>query len=355
MLNRRDFVVSVASLAALGLSRAARAAAPSRIRIGVAMTGLGGRPFSLGGYISALHVQQLLEREFAADGTAVSWQFFAGEGPAVNEALAQGALDFAWQGDLPELVARSRGLATRQLLVAGSRMPVLLAANKHAGITGIASLKGKSVANFQGTNLQLSVDRILASAGLSEHDVHIVNLDQTTGAQAVAQGQIDATFAVLALPQRLAARLDTVFVTGPRTPTFTTQNSFIVTEQFAAAHPDAVDRVVRVAVQAAHWSSQEKNRAALYEIFDKSGYPPDFIRTAFDGLDLKIWNSPLWDGFGAAQLSRSAADSFAYGLVRTPVSVSNWIDPAPLRRALAATGLTGFWPSFSPDGLTRLS
>ena len=355
MLNRRDFVVSVASLAALGLSRAARAAAPSRIRIGVAMTGLGGRPFSLGGYISALHVQQLLEREFAADGTAVSWQFFAGEGPAVNEALAQGALDFAWQGDLPELVARSRGLATRQLLVAGSRMPVLLAANKHAGITGIASLKGKSVANFQGTNLQLSVDRILASAGLSEHDVHIVNLDQTTGAQAVAQGQIDATFAVLALPQRLAARLDTVFVTGPRTPTFTTQNSFIVTEQFAAAHPDAVDRVVRVAVQAAHWSSQEKNRAALYEIFDKSGYPPEFIRTAFDGLDLKIWNSPLWDGFGAAQLSRSAADSFAYGLVRTPVSVSNWIDPAPLRRALAATGLTGFWPSFSPDGLTRLS
>ena len=98
MLNRRDFVVSVASLAALGLSRAARAAAPSRIRIGVAMTGLGGRPFSLGGYISALHVQQLLEREFAADGTAVSL-------PGIVPRLSETPGKTRWVG--PELGAHT--------------------------------------------------------------------------------------------------------------------------------------------------------------------------------------------------------------------------------------------------------
>ena len=69
----------------------------------------------------------MLEKEFAAGGTSVEWHFFAGAGPAVNEALANKTLDFAWQGDLAEIVARSRGLAARQLFVAGNRLPVSVA------------------------------------------------------------------------------------------------------------------------------------------------------------------------------------------------------------------------------------
>jgi sulfonate transport system substrate-binding protein len=359
MLTRRRLSALTAGLPLLGgilaATPSAAAASPKQIRIGVPMTGLGGRPFSMGSYISVIHVQGRLEQEFAKDGTVIDWQFFTGAGPAVNEALAEGALDFAWQGDLPEIVARSRGLATQQLLITSNRLPISAVANHQAGITTLADLKGKSVANFQGTTLQLAADRILASVGLTERDVKLVNLDPLTAAEAVAQGQIDASFTEFLPPPRLAHLLNVVFTSGPKTPVLTAQSSFIVTNDFAATHPDAVDRVTRVAVEAAYWSSQEQNRQALYAVYDKTGYPPAYIASVFGGFDLKQFNSPLWDDFATAQLARSATDCVKYGLIRTPVSVQGWVNQAPLTRALAATNLTGYWSRYAADGVKRLS
>jgi sulfonate transport system substrate-binding protein len=359
MLTRRGFAALTAGLPLLGgalMAAPARAeASPKQIRIGVPMAGLGGRPFSMGSYVSVMHVQRLVEQEFAPDGTAVQWQFFAGAGPAVNEALAEGALDFAWQGDLPEIVARSRGLATQQILVAGNRLPISLVAGKKSGVTSLAGLKGKTVANFQGTTLQLAADRILASAGLTEQELQMVNLDPLTAAQAVAQGQIDATFTEFTPPPRLAQRLDVVFTSGPRTPVLTAQSSLIVTSAFAQAHPAAVDRFAKTAVQAAYWTSQEKNRAALLQIFDKTGYPPAYIEAIYGGFDLKQFASPVWDDFATAQLARSAGDCVKYGLIREPVAVDGWVNQAPLQRALAAAGLSDYWPRYGADGTTRLS
>jgi sulfonate transport system substrate-binding protein len=358
MLTRRRLAAFTAGLPLLGgvlAGKPAQAeASPKQIRIGVPMTGLGGRPFSMGSYISVIHVQGRLEKEFGPDGTAIEWHFYSGAGPAVNEALAEGALDFAWQGDLPEIVARSRGLLTQQILVAGNRLPISLLVSRKSGITSLAALKGKTVANFQGTTLQLAADRILASAGLSENDIKIVNLDPLTAAEAVAQGQIDATFTEFTPPARLAQLLNTVFTSGPKTPVLTAQSSLIVTSSFAAAYPDAVDRVARVGVEAAHWTAQEQNRAALYAIFDKTGYPPAYIQAAYDGFELKQFSAPIWDDFATAQLARSVADCTKYGLIRTPVAVEGWVNPAPLQRALATTGLTGYWQHFAADGTTRL-
>jgi sulfonate transport system substrate-binding protein len=358
MLTRRRLAVLTAGLPLLGgtvIAKPARASGPKKIRIGVPMAGLGGRPYSMGSYVSVMHVQGLLEQEFGKDGTAIDWHFFAGAGPAVNEALAEGALDFAWQGDLPEIVARSRGLETQQILVTGNRLPISVAANHQSGITTLADLKGKTVANFQGTTLQLAADRILASAGLSEGDLRMVNLDPLTAAEAAAQGQIDATFTEFTPPPRLARLLNVVFTSGPKTPVLTAQSSLIVTSSFAAAHPDALDRFALVAVKAAYWTSQEQNRSALFAIFDKTGYPPAYIQAAYGGFDLKQFSSPLWDDFATTQLARSAADCAKFGLVQTPVSVQGWVNDAPLQSALAATGLTGYWSRFAADGTTRLS
>lgn len=360
MVTRRRIAASLAGLPILGASarlRPARAAeaVPRRIRVGVPMAGIGGRPYSLGSYVSAVHAQGRLEQEFSKDGTEIVWHFYAGAGPAVNEGLAEGALDFAWQGDLPEIVARSRGLATRQLAVAANRIPFVVAVSPKSDISSLADLKGKTVANFQGTTMQLVADRALATVGLREQDLQMVNLDSGTGAQAVLEGQIDATFAEFSLMPRLAKLLKIVFVAGAKTPELTSQSSILATDSFATAYPDAVDRVVRVAVEAAYWSSQAQNRAALYALWGKSGYPQAYIQAAFDPIDLQQYCSPLWDDFATAQLDRSAVDSARYGLIRTPVSVQSWIDDAPLKRALASTGLGTYWPRYSADGKSRLS
>lgn len=359
MLTRRGFAALTASLPLLGGAMAAAPAwaeaSPKQIRVGMATAGLGGRPYSMGSYVSVMHVQGLLEKEFAQDGTAIHWKFFIGAGPAVNEALAEGALDFVWQGDLPEIVARSRGLATQQLLVAGNRFPISVIASRQSGITSLAGLKGRTVANFQGTALQLAADRILASAGLREQDLHMINLDPLTAEEAVAQGQIDASFTEFRPPPRLASRVNVVFTSGPQTPILTSQASLLVTSAFAAAYPTAVDRVALVAVKAAHWSSQPQNRAAVLAIFDKTGYPPAFIEAIFSDIDFKPFCSPLWDDFAVAQLARSAAACTKFGLIRSPITVAGWINQAPLQRALAATGLTNYWARYAADGTTRLS
>ena len=359
MLTRRRFTALSAGLPALGGVLAARPAlastAPAKIRIGVPMTGLGGRPYSMGSYISVIHVQGLLEKEFAKDGTSIEWHFFTGAGPAVNEALAGGALDFAWQGDLPEIVARSRGLGTQQLFVTSNRLPISVLVGAKSGITTLADLKGKSVANFQGTTTQLTADRVLASVGLRESDVQLINLDSQTATEAVVQGQIDATFSLLPPAPHFANLVKVIFTSGPKTPILTSQASFLATNDFAVAHPDAVDRVTRVAVGAAYWASQEQNRQALYAVYGKSGYPLAIIEAAFGGFDLKQSSSPLWDDFATAQLARSAADCLTYGLIRTPITVPGWINAAPLQRALVATNLTNYWARYAADGTTVLS
>ena len=355
MLTRRKLGASLAAVGLLATPLTARAdnAKPAKIRIGVAMAGLGGRPYSLGSALSVVHAQGLLEKEFAADGTAIEWNFYAGQGPAVNEALANGALDFAWQGDLPEVVARSRGLQTTQLIVAGNRSPVYVVVAHDSKISSLADLKGKTVANFQGTNLELSVNRILASAGLGEHDLQIVNLDQNTAGQAVAEHQIDAAFVQLGIPARAQKYLKVIYHSDTAHPELTPQASFIVTNTFASAAPGVVDRVVRVAVGAAHWSSLPENQDALYGIYAKTGYPLPFIKQVFKPIDPLVATSPLWDAFQRAQLARSAADADAYGLVRTPVKVDGWINAGPLNRALAVLELENHWPQFAADGLTK--
>jgi sulfonate transport system substrate-binding protein len=85
------------------------------LRIGVASAG-GGDPVTFSGSpLGIVRNQQLLEKAFEGTGTEIQWFFFKGAGPAVNEALSNQQLDFAYQGDLPAVVGRSNGLDTKAI------------------------------------------------------------------------------------------------------------------------------------------------------------------------------------------------------------------------------------------------
>jgi len=331
-------------------------AAPGQvIRIGVASAGIGGRPYCALSYVCVAHQQGLLEKEFAPDGTTIEWHFYSGAGPAVNEALAAGQLDFAWQGDLPSIVARSIGLRTRLLMAAESRLDYYIAVPEASGVHAIGDLRGKRLATFNGTNLQTVGTRILESEGLSVHDVQIVNLDPATSLAALAAGQNDAALlSFWGFGLRDAGKIRFIYSTASHSPKLTAQAALLVTQAFADAHPDIVDRVVAVCLRAARWSSDDQNRAALYAIFAKTGYPASFFADALGGHDLKIQNNPLFDAFTEQQYRDVAALALRLGLIRQPITVDDWIDPAPLQKALAAQGLAHFWPYFAADGTTEM-
>ncbi|UTN77037.1 hypothetical protein NMC42_06010 [Pseudomonas aeruginosa] len=84
----------------------ASAAPPKEIRIAVPDVSAGSS-HSGGGVVDVLYTRQLLEKEFANDGIAVKWSFFKGAGPVVNEAFANGQVDFAYLGDLAAIIGKS--------------------------------------------------------------------------------------------------------------------------------------------------------------------------------------------------------------------------------------------------------
>jgi ABC-type phosphate/phosphonate transport system substrate-binding protein len=63
-----------------------------------------------------------------------------------------------------------------------------------SGIHSLADLKGKRVAVFRGTANQLSFASALASQGLSERELKVINLDFNAANAALAAKQIDATW-----------------------------------------------------------------------------------------------------------------------------------------------------------------
>src|SRR5262245_64348682 len=121
-LKRRTFIALAALI--LGAAIAGPAKADSTvIRLGYPGVGIDNRPFGYGDNVSVAHIGQFIENEFKNDpDVKVEWTFFRGAGPAVNEAIANGQLDFgAGEGDLPSIVARSKGLKTKIILAADTR------------------------------------------------------------------------------------------------------------------------------------------------------------------------------------------------------------------------------------------
>lgn len=338
----------------------AQAADPAVIRIGFPGAGLNGRQVYGLGTVSVAQVHGAIEKELAAEGIKVEWQFLKGAGPAVNEALANGQLDFAVIGDLPAVMGRAGGLKTRLLLTQMARsntylaVPIQGAVRADEGrpaITSIADLKGRTVANFKGTNTHLAANRILATEGLSERDLKVVNLDPSAAFAALASNQVDAAFGafyMLAIRDLGSARI--VYTTRGRSPTLTVLGGFVVTEDFAAKYPGLVDRVVKAVVAEGAWASDEANRQAVFELWAGSGLPLGNYTEEFDGVAAREFNSPLLDGFAIGRFKAAAEDALAYRLVRRAVDVDSWIDRAPLDRAIKSLGLDTTWTPYDADG-----
>jgi sulfonate transport system substrate-binding protein len=338
------------ALLATALAASAQAA-PDTIRIGVATAG-GGDPVTWGGSPGGVaRANNWLEEEFKASGIKVEWLFFKGAGPAVNEALSNKQIDFAYQGDLPSIVGRSNGLKTKVLLVSGARNNLYLVTPTQSNIQSIKDLKGRTVSIFRGTNGHLVAINVLAAEGLAERDIKGVNLD-TGGAQAaLVSNGVDAAFGGYEwFKVRDQGLAKVVYSTQGRDPALTRQAALLVRSEFEQANPAEVQRVVDVFVRAAHWSSEEKNRDELFRIWARSGTPVASWTAEFDKQPLAQRNSPLADDFIVARYKAVVGDALKLKLIRREVTVDDWFDTRYLKAALRKQGLEGYWSASDAKG-----
>ncbi len=322
------------------------------IRIGIATGGVGSNPVRHGGTSTALaYTDGVLEQEFKKEGVKIEWTFFKGAGPAVNEALVNKQLDFAWQGDLPSIVHRSSGVKTKIILGSGVRTGLYLAVQPNSDIQTIEDLKDKKVAVFKGTNLHLATARALADKGLQERDLKLINLDLPSANTALANKDIDATFGYVGLfDLRDKGLAKVIWSAGADNYKYTRQTALLVTDDFAAKHPQAVQRVVTAIVKTAHQYSDENKRADLFAAWGKTEYPEKVWREDFVGQPLRVRLSPLLDPFLVARYQDAANEAYALKLIRKKPEIASWFDRSYLNVALKELKQETYWPAYAADG-----
>lgn len=350
-MKRRTFLgVTAASLAALSASRP-RAQGQLVVRLGYSGIGADNRQFAQGNTWATTHALGLVEEEFAGESDVVlEWYFFRGAGPAVNEALANGQLDFYSQGDLPSIVGRASGIRSKILLVGGTRRPVYLAVPTGSDITSVEQLRGKKVALQLGTNNHLAVAAVFEAHGLDWRDVTIVSLDSASANAALASNEVDGAFGdVSFLRLQEQGLVKVAYNSNSDTPGAGRIGSTFVTEAFEAEHPEIVARVAKGFTRGSHWSSVEENRDALIEVWAKSGTPESVLRQDLEGVDLKLRHSPLLDEFTYALYRRKTEQARAFNLIRRDITIDDWIEPKYLNAAIEELGLEDFWTPHDAD------
>ncbi|AMH43502.1 MULTISPECIES: ABC transporter substrate-binding protein [Burkholderiaceae] len=340
-------------LVTLGLAAVtgAFAAGPAIVRIGVATQGYGDPPVFGGSPAATAQLQHRVEDALAPDGIKVQWLFFKGAGPAVNEALANHQIDFAYQGDLPAVLGRANGLKTKLLIESNVRTGVYIAVPPDSDIKTVKDLKGKRVAIFRGTNLQLVADNVLKVNGLSEKDLRVINLDDAASQAALASKGVDAVFLdfkLFKLQRQGLAKI--IYASRDGGLQYTRQAHLLVLDDFERDHPDVVQKVVTSVVQAAQWSSEEPNRGALFTLWAKSGVPVESWESEYANQSLKDRSSPLLDPFIVARYQSVADDALRLNLIRQPVTVNGWFEPKYLDQALKTLKLENYWPRFDASG-----
>lgn len=313
------------------------AEAPTQIRIAVPDLSAGSQ-HSGGGVVDVLRSQQIFEQEFAADGIQVQWTFFKGAGPVINEAFANGQVDFAYLGDLPAIVGKANGLDTRILSAAARNVRLYLGVVPGSGIKTLGDLKGKRVAIFRGTANQLSFAAALASQGLRERDLQVINLDFNAATAALAAKQIDATWGagnLIALQQRGLAELP--LNTDDLEGVGSVQAVLLGNGAFVDQHPQITARLLKAQQKAVAWLRDEQHKQAYVELVSGlASYPQVLVQADLDSASFSVIFDPRLDADFLARLQANVDLAVEQRLIRKGFQVSDWSQPSFLDAALHA-------------------
>lgn len=341
-----------ALVVALGASSAAAEDKPAVIRIANPGVGVGNRPVVGGSSASVLHLRGMLEEEFKPDGIKIEWAFLRGAGPAVNELYANELVDFSLLGDLPSIIGKAGGLDTRILAATGIRGSTYVAVPSDSRITSIKDLKGKRVAIFKGTNIQLAINKILEKNGLTERDVRFISMDTNTAKAALITKDIDAAFGgadYIALRDQGAAKI--IYNSRFDDPRFLRHAALIGSQEFIEKYPQITSRVVKTLVRAAKWlSDQDQNPTAVYQLWAKSGVPFSNYKEDLQAESLKVRSSPLIDPYFVSTYKWNIQEAKRFGLIKRDVDFDRWVDLRFLNKALSELALEGYWKPVDASG-----
>ncbi len=200
-----------------------------------------------------------LEEAFKAEGTKVKWVLSAGSNRAL-EYLNANSIDIGSSAGLAALLAKANGNPIRTPYIYSRPEWTALVVPKNSPIRTLADLKGKKVAATKGTDPYLFLLRALQTAGLRRQDIEHVSLQHADGRVALEQGRVDAWAGLD--PHMAASELEGGARLLYRNVAFNTYGFLNVREEFLAAQPQVVARVIQAYERARVWTRANPAEAA---------------------------------------------------------------------------------------------
>lgn len=317
----------------------------------------------------------MLDDEFRRDGITVL-SLDASSDAAIREAhFDHGQKNlFRQGGNIPPIWSRSRGADT--VVVAINRFAEYQAiiAMPNSGIREPADLKGRRLGLPRRVNEQIDYWRAMCLAGfhaaleiggLSTHEVTFVDLlveekqiaragtsdrgilfrgaararRQSREALALARGEVDAIYTASAPGAFLTAFLgaeevvdlgrhpDPWVQTNNQIPTILT-----VSRSLAKSAPEIVARYLRTLFDAAAWAADHPREAQAI-IGADVGATAEWVTASNGPIHAEL--EPTLDEEGLALLARQKSFLLSHGFIDRDFDTASWVDPVPLRRALA--------------------
>ncbi|WP_374864662.1 ABC transporter substrate-binding protein [Brucella cytisi] len=349
----RKFISTLLVAAAAIFSTAPSQAeeAPSVIRFGDVGFGFG-QPFGVGLQAIA-DAKGFIADEFKGTNSKVEFTYFTGTGPAINEALSNGQLDFASYGAVPNTIGKANGLDT-VLIASYGGTTIFGAARPDLDIKSIADLKGKRVAIQKATIIHWALIQALKNAGLTESDVTIIDLKNADQLAAIAAKSVDAVFGADFLLPLEDKGLAKIFYKSSAAGTFGDGfGAFLVTDRFRRTYPEATQKVVNGFVRTAQWLADEKNRDEAFQIWSRAGTPVATIARSSEGSALKEKYNPRLDEFFRTRYASAIAFNKEQKLIRRDVDLNAWVDASYVNKAITDLNLENFWADRGTTGAVQ--
>jgi sulfonate transport system substrate-binding protein len=205
-------------------------------------------------------------------------------GPGIIQGMMAGSIVVGDLGLVPAMVALARGLPFVAPYFSAFQTPTRpferIMVKQDSPIRQLSDLKGKKLAILaRGSVPELALSALPKKAGIRKEDIEIVILPAANQPAALAQGQVDAIFAIP--PADAVAEVQfharAIATTTDLIPYFGFAG-FMIRRDFTEAHPDAVKRMVRALLKIARWVSDNEQLAAATAA--KNINLPEAVRSA---------------------------------------------------------------------------
>lgn len=324
------------------------------------------------------HATGRLEREFAVDGIDVR-SLAGSRDPEVRGAhYLHGRPDlFRHGGNIPPLVARSRGVDVRVVALSWTDCALPMLAMPESGIRDAAGLRGRRIAlptrpdepvDCWRPAILGGVERTLRAAGLTLGDVTLVDIPvrrsfigearraadpaaslwdsgfvlglQREEVLALVRGDVDAVFSESGMARVICSLTGAVVVTDLATRPDPADRVSLplplvvsVSGRLVDEHPDIVDRWLARMIEAAAWAAEHRG-ATRRILAAEMGIPEDLVDAALTPRAHRQLGIGL-DPAHLSALEEQNAFLARHGVIDAPVDLREMVDPGPIRRARA--------------------